>query len=98
MANRQITFDAETTKDYMANFNPNGTDYNTTIQNNTNQSITITVSNLNTNRGQTPVFDQPAQGALTIAAGDNGALTEPYVVWRLTAGLAATGTVDIVEA
>jgi len=91
-----IAFASDTTKQFAANTR-RGTDYKATIQNLTDQSITITVTNQNI-QGANPVFDTPASGALVITAGAMGTLNEPYDGWLLTAGVAATGTVEIVEA
>ena len=92
-----IVFAGDTTRQFMTNYRRDTT-FHATIQNNTDQSITITVSNLSSNRGETPIYDTPAGGALTIASGAMGQCTEPYAEWLLTAAAAATGTVDIVEA
>ena len=56
-----------------------------------------------------PVFADPSHSTFkrsyvtpmslaAIAAGANGALTQPYVSWLITAAAAATGNVNIVEA
>lgn len=91
-----LTFTAETTKQFAAN--PlRGSDYKATIQNLSGQSITITVTNQEI-QGSSPTFGVPAAGALVIASGAIGVLNEPYKGWLVTAGLAATGTVEIVEA
>lgn len=97
MAQHQVVFSGDTTKQFIANHRRDA-DYNATIANDTDQSITITVSNDRVNRGETPSYAQPAAGVLTIAAGANGALTQPYVSWLITAAAAATGNVNIVEA
>jgi len=91
-----LIFTAETTKQFATNTR-RGTDYTATIQNLTNQTITITVTNQNI-QDSSPTFDTPASGALAITAGSIGILNEPYDGWLLTAGVAATGTVEIVEA
>ena len=91
-----ITFTAETTKKFVANVR-RGTDYKSTIQNLTNQTITITVTNQDI-QGSSPTFDTPASGALAITAGSIGVLNEPYDGWLLTGGAAATGSVEITEA
>lgn len=88
-----ITFSAETTK----NFSPNhkrGSQYRATIQNNTGQSVTITVSN---QRGTSPLYGAPVT-ALVIADGAFATTEEPYNSWLLTAAASASGTVNIVEA
>ena len=92
-----VVFTGDTTRDFMTN-RKRGSDYKSTIANDTDQSITITVANENPNRGETATFADPAAGVLTIAVATNGSLDEPYVVWRITAAMAATGTVNIVEA
>lgn len=91
-----ITFAAETTKKFVANVR-RGTDYKSTIQNLTDQTITITVTNQDI-QSASPVFDTPFGGALTVIAGAIGELNQPYDGWLLTAGGSATGTVEIVEA
>lgn len=95
MARRNITFTAETTKNFVPNHRRAG-EYTSTIQNLTNQTITITVTNEDIQGS--PTFDTPAAGALAITAGAIGVLNEPYDGWLLTAGGSATGTVNIVEA
>ncbi len=96
MARSTITFASDTTKQFAANAK-RGPEYNSTIQNLTNQTITITVTNEDI-QGASPTFDTPAAGALAITAGSIGSLNEPYDGWLLTAGVAATGTVVIMEA
>ena len=49
-------------------------------------------------QSSSPTFDTPAAGALAITAGSIGVIAEPYDGWLLTAGVAATGTVEIMEA
>ena len=95
MSRQTITFAAETSKVFAADPKEMG-GYHATIQNLTNQSITITVTNQNIQE-PTPVFDTPAAGALVIAAGAIGSLNEAYQGWTLTCA-AATGTVEITEA
>lgn len=95
MSRQTITFTAETSKVFAADPKELG-GYHATIQNLTNQSITITVTNQNIQE-PTPEFDTPAAGALVIAAGAIGSLAEPYQGWKLTCA-AATGTVEITEA
>lgn len=97
MAQRRVVFNGDTTRQFIAN-HKRGSEYNATIANDTDQSITITVANERVNRGETPTYAAPAAGTLTIAAGANGALTQPYVSWLITAAAAATGNVNIVEA
>ena len=91
-----LVFAAETTKKFAANPR-RGDTYHATIQNLTDQSITITVTNQRI-QGDSPVFDTPAAGALVVAAGAIGSIAEPYNGWLLTAGVSATGTVEITEA
>jgi len=88
-----------TSKPFVANFR-RGDTYHATIQNNTSQSLTVTATNENILRDSTASYKQPASGALVIASGDFGAVTEPYVGLLLTlAGAASTGeTIDIAEA
>lgn len=96
MARRTVTFAADDTRNFVAN-HKRGDNYHASIQNNTDQSITVTVTNQNI-QGSNPVFSTPASGALVIAVGDAGELDQPYDGWLLTAAMTATGTVDIVEA
>jgi hypothetical protein len=96
MARSTLTFTAQTTKQFATNYK-RGPEYTSTIQNLTNQSVTITVTNQRI-QGASPTFDTPAGGAVVIAAGAIGAITAPYAGWLLTAGGSATGTVEIVEA
>lgn len=91
-----LVFSSDTTKNFATNYR-RGEQYHATIQNLTDQSITITVTNQNI-QGSSPTFDTPAAGALVIDAGAIGSISEPYVGWLLTAGVAATGTVEIAEA
>lgn len=93
---RTITYAGDTTKKFVAN-SRRGTDYNASIQNLTDQTITITVTNEDI-QSSSPTFDTPAAGALVITAGAIGVLNEPYDGWLLTAGGSATGTVNITEA
>ena len=91
-----VTFASETTKNFVANHR-RGVEYKSTIQNLTDQTIVVTVTNEDI-QGTSPTFDTPAAGALSIVAGAIGVLNEPYDGWLLTAGAPATGTVNIVEA
>jgi hypothetical protein len=91
-----LIFASDTTKTFAANPR-RGDTYHATIQNLTNQSITITVTNQRI-QGASPTFDEPAVGALVITAGSIGALSEPYQGWLLTGAAPATGTVEITEA
>lgn len=91
-----LVFTADTTKTFAANPR-RGDQYHATIQNLTDQTITITVTNQNI-QGVSPTFDTPAAGALVIIAGAIGSTTEPYQGWLLTGAGAATGTVEITEA
>lgn len=96
MSRHTVTFAADLTQKFVPNTR-RGSDYSATIQNLTDQTITITVTNQDI-QGTSPTFDTPAAGALTVTAGAIGAMTTPYDGWLLTGGLAATGTVEIVEA
>lgn len=96
MARHNITFAADTTKKFVTNAR-RGPEYQATIQNLTNQAITITVTNQDI-QDSTALFDTPAAGALVVAAGAIGTLFEPYDGWLLTGAGAATGTVNIYEA
>ena len=92
----EIVFTGGTTENFAANPR-RGPDYTATIQNLSNQSMTITVTNMDI-QGASPTFDTPAAGALVIAAGAIGALTQPYRGWLFTGAGAATGSIYIVEA
>jgi len=96
MSRHTVTFTAETTKNFVPNTR-RGDQYQSTIQNLTSQTVTITVTNQNI-QGVSPTFDTPAAGALAITAGAIGVLNEPYDGWLLTAGASTTGTVEIMEA
>lgn len=91
-----LAFNAEATKKFAANVR-RGDTYNATIQNLSGQSITITVTNQDI-QSANPVFDVPAAGALVIADGAIGAMTQPYDGWLITAAGSTTGTVEITEA
>lgn len=95
MGQSTLTFASDTSKTFAANPR-RGAQYNATIQNLTDQTITITVTNQGI-QGSNPAFDTPAQGALAIIAGAVGSLTEPYQGWLLSCS-SASGTVEITEA
>ena len=95
MARRTITFAADTTKKFVAN-QRRGEQYHATIQNLTTQTITITVTNEDS-QDANATFDTPAAGALTVTAGAVGVINEAYDGWLLTA-TSTSGTVNIVEA
>lgn len=96
MAGSTLVFAADTTKDFAPNYR-RGPEYQATIQNLTTVTLTVTVTNQNIQQNTSPVFDVPAAGALTIAAGAIGSITDPYKGWRFT-GASTTGTVEITEA
>ena len=91
-----VTFTAESTRNFVAN-SRRGPEYNATIQNLSGQSITITVTNDDI-QSDSPTFDTPAAGVLTILSGAIGVLNEPYDGWLITAAAPATGNVLITEA
>lgn len=95
MSRHTVTFAASTAENFLPNTR-RGNQYVATIQNLTTQTITITVTNKDM-QGDSPVFDVPAQGALTVAAGAIGKLSEPYNGWLISAS-STTGTVEITEA
>ena len=95
MSRHTVTFASETTKNFVVN-SRRGSQYNATIQNLTDQTVTITVTNQDIQGS--PTFDVPAAGALAIISGAIGTLNEAYDGWLLTAGGSATGTVEITEA
>ena len=96
MSRSSLVFASDTTKQFATNTR-RGDNYQATIQNLTDQTITITVTNQNI-QGSSPTFDTPAAGAVAITAGSIGAINEPYDGWLLTGGAPATGTVEIMEA
>ncbi len=96
MSHSTLDFAGGTTKNFATNYR-RGPEYNSTIQNLTDQSITITVTNQRI-QGSSPTFDTPASGAVVVASGAIGSINAPYVGWLLTAAGAATGTVEIAEA
>lgn len=95
MSRRTVTFTSQTTRNFVPN-HQRGPEYNASIQNNTGQSITITVTNQNI-QGVTPAFTAPVT-ALVIATGAMAFTNEPYDGWLITAAASTSGTVDIVEA
>lgn len=95
MSRKTIIFTNEDTKVFSANPRQLA-GYQATIQNNTTQIVTITV----TNEGRdviAPTFAAPASGVLTVGVGAIEGLTEPYQRWNLVAAAPTTGTVDITE-
>ena len=96
MSRKTVTFAGETSLKFVPNSRRNS-DYKSTIQNLTDQSITITVTNEDI-QSASPTFDTPAAGALVIAVGVIDTLDEPYDGWLITPAAAATGTVNIFEA
>ena len=70
-------------------------DNKVTIFNNTGASLTITATAQDVQTEASPTFTTPAQGALSIAAGAFGVLSDPYGAF-LAAGT-GTGSIDIVE-
>ncbi len=96
MARRNIIFTGDTSKKFATNAR-RGTEYQATIQNLTDQSITITITNQDI-QDATANFDTPSAGALVIAAGAVGSLNEPYDGWLITPAAGATGTVNVYEA
>lgn len=67
-----------------------------TIQNNTTDSITITITAMNVQNESPIVWSTPAAGALTIAAAAVGVLLQPATAIQISG--AGTGKVHIVEA
>ena len=61
MPRSTLTYAAETTKNFATNYKA-GHEYNSTIQNLTNQTLTITVTNQRI-QDASPTFDTPAAGA-----------------------------------
>ena len=96
MAGSTLVFAADTTKDFAPNYR-RGSEYQATIQNLTSVTLTVTVTNQNIQHNPAAVFDVPASGALTIAAGAIESIILPYKGWRFT-GASTSGTVEITEA
>lgn len=67
-----------------------------TIQNNTSDAITVTITAQAIQQVASPVYSAPAAGALVIAAAAIGVLTQPATAMLLSG--TGTGTIDIVEA
>ena len=67
-----------------------------TIQNNTSDSITVTITAQNVQRVASPVYSAPAAGALVITAGSVGVLNQPATAMLLSG--AGTGVINVVEA
>ena len=89
-----LTFDADTTKTFAANPR-RGSSYQATVQNLTDQMITITVTNQDIQEPSPTYSATPT--ATTIAVGAMGLILEPYQGWLITCA-AADGTVEITEA
>ena len=70
-------------------------DIDVTIQNNTSGSLAITVTADNVQRVSSPTYNDPDSGALSIAAGAIGVLSEPYAAFLATG--TGTGEIKIVE-
>ena len=89
-----------TSKAFVANSRHPGQSYKASIQNNTAQLLTITVTNQNILNDSAAVYSPLPVAALTVAAGAMGIIDEPYVGWLLTLALAGVEgeTIDIVEA
>jgi len=67
-----------------------------TIQNNTTDAITVTITAQNVQRVAVPVYSAPAAGALVIAAAAVGVLNQPATAMLLSG--AGTGVINVVEA
>ena len=95
-----IDMEGLTTKVFSANYRHPGQTYSASIQNNTAQVLTITVTNQNILKDTSAAYSEPAQGPLVVAVGEVEMLSDPYVGLLLTlAGAGAAGeTIDIVEA
>ncbi len=96
MSRHTVTFTATDVRNFVPN-SRRGPEYQSTIQNLSGQSITITVTNQPI-QGTSPTFAAPAAGALVIANGAIGSLDQPYDGWLITAAASTTGTVEISEA
>ena len=94
MANNQITKPTAAAVTYPLNHRATFDDI--TIQNNTSNTITVTVTAQAIQRVTPIVYSTPAAGALVIAAAAVGVLTQPATAMLLSG--AGTGTIDIVEA
>lgn len=67
-----------------------------TIQNNTSDAITVTITAQAIQRTSPLVYSAPASGALVIVAGAVGVLNQPATAMQLSG--AGTGVVNVVEA
>lgn len=95
MAQKSIVFDNSTEQFFSANPRQLA-GYEASIQNNTTQTITITVTNQKLTSDDPLVYGVPSSGALTVVAGAIGQLDEAYQGWKITA-TSTSGTVDITE-
>lgn len=95
MAQHTIVFASDTSKIFVANPKQQA-GYGATVQNNTNQTITIKVTNEDVQNVTSPTYSAVAAGAISVLVGEMGAIAEPYQAWEITCA-AATGTVDITE-
>ena len=66
------------------------------IQNNTSNTITVTITAQNVQRVASPVYSAPAAGTLVIAAAAVGVLNQPATAMLLSG--AGTGVINVVEA
>ena len=66
------------------------------IQNNTSDTITVQVTLANVQGGETPVWANPAAGALTLAIGAVGVVTHPVTAIQFSG--AGVGKVAVSEA
>lgn len=66
------------------------------IQNNTNNTLTVLVTLVDVQGGETPVWTNPAAGALTLAVGAVGVVTHPITAAQFSG--AGTGKIAVTEA
>lgn len=97
MATHRVDFNGELERIFMTNYR-RGPEYNVTIQNNTDQILTVEVTNYLLNQDETAVWTDPAGGAATIAIGAMYLLRDPHVAIRLSNVAATTGLVRVTEA
>lgn len=93
MAKNYVTLAAAADKVFPLNHR--STDSRISIQNNTSGILTVTVTNDDVQRNPSPVFADPPDGALTVAAGAIGITTGPFVALNLNS--VGAGEVAIVE-
>ena len=96
MSNRLIDMNGLTSKKFVFN-SQRGDTYHCTIQNESGQALTVTVTNDDI-QNPSAIFKDPVSGPLAIADGVIGELDEPYDGATLTLAAAGSGFIYITEA